>query len=76
MEELKTLEEWLNELPEPQRSQSLKRSYTKIRSVKYPSLLEALQDVFVWKDSLGNGWNDWEYWSNIANSGKEVTNEL
>ena len=68
MNEEKTIREWLNELPEPYRTQALdnaksSKPYT-INAVK-PNLHNAILGAFVWRDAPQgfNYWQDVYSWS-------------
>lgn len=61
---MKTIKEWLEELPEPYRTQALELydTYWGDKDVpKTVSLPEALRGAFVW----GNTTQGYEYWSSL-----------
>lgn len=48
---MKTIKEWLEELPEPYRSQALKNVHKHLLTAKDESLSEALNGAFTWKNT-------------------------
>lgn len=54
---MKTIKEWLEELPEPYRTQSINNTPKKVLEVYKQSLEKALLASFVWKNSKeGHGY--------------------
>lgn len=51
---MKTIKQWLEELPEPYRTQALEN----LKSDKYDSIEKALLNAFDWWNSP-EGWNYW-----------------
>ncbi len=60
---MKTIREWLEELPEPYRGQALANGEdSSLLDVDHETLYEALADLFVWEDSPQGD----EYWRTLA----------
>jgi len=57
---MKTIKEWLSELPEPARSQALD-NYEGPENRMASSILEALMIAFIWEATV----EGWDYWNNI-----------
>jgi len=57
----KTIEQWLQQLPEPARSQALTNMWWEDRNSRYPSLEQALPQAFNWSRSP----EKYKYWHNI-----------
>lgn len=68
--ETKTIKQWLNELPEPYRSQALEntlnQSGEKRLKINQPSIKDALSAGFIWKDSPKEQGHD--YWEKFRNT--------
>lgn len=57
----KTIREWLEELPEPYRTEAINNAYELIIDTPEKSITEALSNAFVWKNSpQGN-----KYWNEL-----------
>jgi len=59
----KTIREWLEELPEPYRSQAMENMIKKAEGLKKPSFQIALTNAFVWELSKQGG----DYWRKLYN---------
>jgi len=60
---MKTIREWLNELPEKERARAFNNVNPEMLEATYPSMHAALHRAFVWADSKEKH----EYWNKIAN---------
>ena len=68
-QETKTIEQWLQDLPEPARSQALKNMWWEDKDSRYCSLDLALAQAFNWSTSP----EKCQYWKDIHNSLKNET---
>jgi len=58
---MKTILEWLQELPEPYRSEAIDNVVKAKRTQKRDSLEDALLSAFSWEETK----QGWEYWDNL-----------
>ena len=58
---MKTILEWLQELPEPYRSESIDNVTKAKRMEKRKCLEDALLSAFLWEETK----QGWEYWDNL-----------
>lgn len=58
----KTIREWFDELPEPQRSQAIENMHKTLQNKVIPSLSMAIRAGFQWSGST----QGFIYWRNIA----------
>jgi hypothetical protein len=58
---MKTILEWLQELPEPYRSEAIENVIKAKRTQKRDSLEDALLSAFPWEKTK----QGWEYWDNL-----------
>jgi hypothetical protein len=68
---MKTVEQWLNTLEEPYKSQALfyamQRNFWSLRSIQsVDSLREAVTVSFIWETTE----QGWQYWLQVAQGGK------
>lgn len=61
---MKTIEQWLNELPEPYRSQALENTPKYMLTNQYVSMVSVLMHAFPWKFSP----QGLEYWQEYFNT--------
>lgn len=61
---MKTIKQWLNELPEPYRSQALENADTNVLNSKGISLIGCLMEAFNWHKST----QGFEYWYKLIKS--------
>lgn len=59
--ETKTIEQWLQELPEPARAQALANMWWEDKDCRYTNLPEALAQAFNWSKTR----EKYKYWHNI-----------
>lgn len=60
---MKTIREWLEELPEPYRSQALENMDIEDADIEHDNFERALCGAFLWMDSP----EGWDYWNKIRN---------
>lgn len=58
---MKTIREWLEELPEPYRTQALNNADNLDSKALFKSLYNVLQEAFIWEESPEGG----NYWINV-----------
>lgn len=61
---MKTIEQWLNELPEPYRSQAFENCGQRLLSLEESSFKYALATAFIWELTTQGH----EYWRELANN--------
>lgn len=59
---MKTIRQWLNELPDPERTRAFNNVIPEILEARYPSMYMALHHAFVWDDSDERH----KYWSGVV----------
>ena len=64
---MKTIREWLEELPEPYRTQAINNTSESVLMVEEESLSEAVTGAFSWWDSP----EGLEYWSDFYDTLKD-----
>lgn len=69
---MKTVEQWLNELPEPYRTQALEQAKNSLLQMTERSMYCALSGMFTWSESHEGG----EYWRQLADVYKKHENAL
>lgn len=60
--ETKTLKEWIDTLPEPQRSRALANTEERLTTLKSSSLKDTVTIAFVWIDTP----EGWDYWYAVS----------